>query len=54
MNVTGSAQILSQTSRLRAYLLSAALDDASFANLLPEAGLYACLFSGLFSWVFCG
>jgi len=32
---------------LAAYLLPAALGDASLANLPPEAGLYACLFSGL-------
>jgi pimeloyl-ACP methyl ester carboxylesterase len=29
---------------LAAYLLPAALGDASLANLRPEAGLYACLF----------
>src|SRR4030095_15922811 len=39
---------------LAAYLLPAALGDASLANLRPEAGLYACLFSGLVFWVFCG
>lgn len=38
---------------LAAYLLPAALGDASLANLPPEAGLYACLFSGLVFWVFC-
>jgi hypothetical protein len=32
---------------LAAYLLPAALGDASLANLRPEAGLYACLFGGL-------
>ena len=32
---------------LAAYLLPAGLGDASLANLPPEAGLYACLFSGL-------
>jgi high affinity sulfate transporter 1 len=32
---------------LAAYLLPAAIGDASLANLPPEAGLYACLFSGL-------
>src|SRR6476646_8183871 len=36
-----------------AYLLPAALGDASLANLPPAAGLYACLFSGLFFWIFC-
>ncbi len=30
---------------LAAYLLPAGLADASLANLPPEAGLYACLFS---------
>jgi SulP family sulfate permease len=38
---------------LAAYLLPAALGDASLANLPPEAGLYACLFSGLVFWIFC-
>ena len=32
---------------LAAYLLPAGIGDASLANLPPEAGLYACLFSGL-------
>jgi high affinity sulfate transporter 1 len=39
---------------LAAYLLPAALGDASLANLPPEAGLYACLFGGLLFWIFCG
>jgi high affinity sulfate transporter 1 len=39
---------------LAAYLLPAALGDASLANVRPEAGLYACLFSGLVFWIFCG
>jgi sulfate permease, SulP family len=39
---------------LAAYLLPAALGDASLANLRPEAGLYACLFAGLVFWIFCG
>src|SRR3954447_10995630 len=38
---------------LAAYLLPAALGDASLANLPPEAGLYACLFGGLIFWIFC-
>jgi high affinity sulfate transporter 1 len=38
---------------LAAYLLPAALGDASLANLPPQAGLYACLFGGLIFWVFC-
>src|SRR5215470_13681711 len=38
---------------LAAYLLPAALGDASLANLQPEAGLYACLFGGLIFWIFC-
>src|SRR5262249_5979677 len=38
---------------LAAYLLPAALGDASLAGLPPEAGLYACLFSGFVFWVFC-
>jgi high affinity sulfate transporter 1 len=38
---------------LSAYLLPAALGDSSLAGLPPEAGLYACLFSGLVFWLFC-
>jgi high affinity sulfate transporter 1 len=38
---------------LAAYLLPAGIGDASFAGLPPEAGLYACLFSGLVFWLFC-
>ena len=38
---------------LAAYLLPAALGDASLANLPPQAGPYACLFSGLVFWLFC-
>jgi len=38
---------------LAAYLLPAALGDASLARLPPEAGLYACLFGGLVFWLFC-
>jgi SulP family sulfate permease len=38
---------------LAAYLLPAALGDASLARLSPEAGLYACLFGGLVFWLFC-
>jgi sulfate permease, SulP family len=38
---------------LAAYLVPAALGDASLANLPPEAGLYACLFGGLVFWLFC-
>lgn len=38
---------------LAAYLLPAGLGDASLARLPPEAGLYACLFSGLVFWLFC-
>jgi high affinity sulfate transporter 1 len=38
---------------LAAYLLPAALGDASLAGLPPERGLYACLFSGLLFWLFC-
>jgi high affinity sulfate transporter 1 len=36
-----------------AYLLPAALGDASLANLPPQAGLYACMFGGLVFWLFC-
>ncbi len=38
---------------LAAYLLPAALGDASLARLPPQAGLYACVFSGLVFWLFC-
>src|SRR5262245_42779026 len=38
---------------LTAYLLPAAIGDASLANLPPEAGIYACLFSGLLFWLSC-
>jgi SulP family sulfate permease len=38
---------------LAAYLLPAALGDASLAGLPPQAGLYACLFGGLTFWLFC-
>jgi high affinity sulfate transporter 1 len=38
---------------LAAYLMPAGIADASLANLRPEAGLYACLFSGLVFWLFC-
>ncbi len=38
---------------LAAYLLPAALGDASLAGLPPEAGIYACLFGGLMWWPFC-
>ena len=39
---------------LAAYLLPAALGDASLARLPPQVGLYACLFGGLVFWIFCG
>lgn len=38
---------------LAAYLLPAALADASLAGLPAQAGLYACLFGGLVFWAFC-
>ena len=38
---------------LAAYLLPAAIGDASLAGLPPEAGIYACLFPGLVFWLFC-
>jgi len=38
---------------LAAYLLPAGIGDASLAGLAPEAGIYACLFSGLLFWLFC-
>ena len=48
-----SARISSPGITLAAYLLPAGIGDASLANLPPEAGLYACLFSGLVFWLFC-
>src|SRR5262245_53754747 len=38
---------------LAAYLLPASIGDASLANLPAQAGIYACLFSGLIFWLFC-
>jgi SulP family sulfate permease len=38
---------------LAAYLLPAAIADASLAGLPPQAGLYACLFGGLVYWTLC-
>jgi len=38
---------------LAAYLMPAGIADASLASLPPQAGLYACLFSGLVFWLFC-
>ena len=38
---------------LAAYLLPAGIGDASLAGLPPQAGIYACLFSGLVFWLFC-
>jgi high affinity sulfate transporter 1 len=38
---------------LAAYLLPAAIGDASLARLPPEAGLYACMFSGFVFWCLC-
>src|SRR3954462_14456890 len=38
---------------LAAYMMPAALGDASLARLPPAAVLYACLFSGLLFWLFC-
>src|ERR1044072_8512663 len=38
---------------LAAYLLPAGIGDATLAGLPPEAGIYACLFSGLVFWLFC-
>ena len=43
----------SRASCLAAYLLPAAIGDASLAGLSPEAGLYSCLFAGLVFWLFC-
>ena len=37
---------------LAAYLIPASIGDASLAGLPPQAGLYACIFSGLVFWLF--
>lgn len=39
---------------LAAYLLPAAIGDASLAGLPAEAGIYACFFSGIIFWLLCG
>ncbi|HEX5051181.1 MAG TPA: SulP family inorganic anion transporter [Planctomycetota bacterium] len=38
---------------LTAYLLPAAIGDASLANLPAEAGIYACTCAGFLFWLFC-
>src|SRR5262252_6868961 len=38
---------------LAAYLLPSGIGDASLAGLPPQAGIYACLFSGIVFWLFC-
>ena len=38
---------------LAAYAIPAGIADASLAQLPPQAGLYACLFSSLVFWLFC-
>jgi len=38
---------------LAAYAIPAGIADASLAGLPPQAGLYACLFSGLVFWGLC-
>jgi high affinity sulfate transporter 1 len=38
---------------LAAYMLPAAIGDASLAGLPPQAGLYACLAGGVVFWLFC-
>jgi len=38
---------------LAAYVIPAGIADASLAQLSPQAGLYACLFSGLVFWLLC-
>lgn len=38
---------------LAAYLVPKSIGDASLAGLPAQAGLYACLFSGLAFWLFC-
>src|SRR5215470_6507884 len=38
---------------LAAYMLPAGIGDASLAGLPAQAGIYACLLSGLVFWLFC-
>src|SRR4051794_17355314 len=52
-NGRSAAADLTAGVTLAAYLLPAALGDASLAGLPPQAGLYACLFGGLVFWLFC-
>ncbi|OAI41089.1 DNA repair protein [Verrucomicrobia bacterium SCGC AG-212-E04] len=52
-NGRSAAADLTAGVTLAAYLLPAALGDASLAGLPPEAGLYACLWGGLVFWLFC-
>ncbi len=52
-NARTAAGDLTAGVTLAAYLLPAALGDASLAGLPPEAGLYACLWGGLVFWMFC-
>src|SRR4051794_29287724 len=52
-NGRSAAADLTAGVTLAAYLLPAALGDASLAGLPPEAGLYACLFGGIVWWLFC-
>ena len=37
---------------LAAYLIPSGIGDATLAGLPPQAGLYACIFSGLVFWLF--
>lgn len=54
MSVSGLRGDVVAGITLAAYLVPAGLGDASLAGLPPQAGLYACLFSGLLFWLFCG
>src|SRR5277367_6810707 len=51
--LTGSRGDVIAAITLAAYLLPSNIGDATLAGLPPEAGLYACLFSGLVFWLFC-
>ena len=53
MRLPGLRSDLIAGATLAAYLLPAAIGDASLAGLPPEAGIQACLFSGLVFWFLC-
>jgi high affinity sulfate transporter 1 len=51
--ISASGRDLVAGVTLAAYLLPAAIGDASLAGLPAEAGIHACIFSGLVFWLLC-